>query len=237
MGPLTADRPKCLTELAGKTLLSWQLSALKAAGIQNVAVVRGYAAQCLPGETYEVIDNPRWEHTNMVTSLRCAAPYLERETCAVSYADIVYHPDTLRRLIAGTGDIVLTYDRLWRLLWQDRFDDPLKDAETFRTENGRLIEIGARTTDPDDIQGQYMGLLKITPVGWRQIASLLNSITSSQRDQLDVTALLSRLIDTGIVIGTVPVDGRWCEVDSPSDHSLYRARVAGNAEWGHDWRW
>ena len=40
--PLTADRPKCLIELSGRSLLEWQLDALAEAGLREVVVVTGF---------------------------------------------------------------------------------------------------------------------------------------------------------------------------------------------------
>ena len=42
MCQLTEEQPKCLTKLAGKSLLEWQQEALKATGIQEIVVVGGY---------------------------------------------------------------------------------------------------------------------------------------------------------------------------------------------------
>ena len=40
--PLTAERPKCLIELNGRSLLEWQLDALREAGVAEVVVVTGF---------------------------------------------------------------------------------------------------------------------------------------------------------------------------------------------------
>ena len=40
--PLTADRPKCLLEVSGRTLLEWQLDALFEAGVEEMVVVTGF---------------------------------------------------------------------------------------------------------------------------------------------------------------------------------------------------
>ena len=67
----------------------------------------------------------------MVYSLYCAKDILEKETCIISYSDIVYHPNILKNLIAAKGNISITYDVLWKNLWKKRFKNPLDDAETF----------------------------------------------------------------------------------------------------------
>src|SRR3546814_15993754 len=43
--PLTESRPKCLIELSGRSLLEWQLLALSRAGIDEVVIVTGFAAE------------------------------------------------------------------------------------------------------------------------------------------------------------------------------------------------
>jgi choline kinase len=92
MGDLTEEYPKCLTQFAGRTLLEWQLSALRAAGIRDIAVVRGYRAETINPSGCIWFENPDWAKTNMVSTLACASQWLERDDCIVSYSDIVYHP-------------------------------------------------------------------------------------------------------------------------------------------------
>ena len=42
MDNLTRDKPKCMVELAGKTLLEWQINAMMVSGVENILVVTGY---------------------------------------------------------------------------------------------------------------------------------------------------------------------------------------------------
>lgn len=228
MGGLTSDRPKCMTVLGGRTLLDHQLGALAAAGVDRRAIVRGYLADTFEAEaTY--FENPRWSETNMVASLACAAPWLQAAPCVVSYSDIVYGPDSVRRLLAAEGDIVITFDPQWRRLWELRFTDPLSDAETFRRDgDGRLLEIGARAGHLDEIEGQYMGLLRFRPAGWRAVEDSLATMAPADRDRLDMTALLQRLLAAGVRIDTVAIAERWFEVDSESDLRLYQERFFGS---------
>ncbi|MGE4293541.1 MAG: NTP transferase domain-containing protein [Desulfovibrio sp.] len=231
---LTDRAPKCLSEIAGQTLLDWQLDSLRKGGVEDIVVVRGYLKEMLTGD-FATEENPRWAETNMVSTLACAQGYLQSGPCVVSYSDILYHPDHVRTLIAAAGDIRMTYDTEWEALWSARFQDPLADAETFRQENGQLLEIGGRTGEIKDIQGQYMGLLAFTPAGWAQVEKLRTALEPAQRDKLDMTALLNLLLDRGAEIRVVPVRGRWCEVDAESDLRLYRKNI-GSGVWSHDWR-
>lgn len=222
MGRLTDDGPKCLVELAGRPLFDWQVSSLRAAGVTNLGAVVGWQGQRLHNRGIDLVENPRWADTNMVASLACASTWLESERCIVSYSDIFYHPEAVEGLIASPGDIAIAFDPCWLELWSQRFADVLSDAESFRLDaGGRVTEIGGRAATIDEIRGQYMGLLKITPTGWREIREVLTQLDDSTRDRLDMTSLLGRLIRAGIPIRATAIHSSWGEVDSASDLALY----------------
>jgi choline kinase len=240
MGNLTAERPKCLTVLAGKTLLEWQVSALTAGGIESITVVRGYRKELLSGPGYSVLENPEWSTTNMVSTLLCASSLLRVVPCLVSYSDIVYRADHVQALARAGGDVAISYDVMWEGLWSSRFEHPLSDAETFRQENGWLVTIGERAERISDVQGQYMGLLKFTPEGWARTESFLSGLAADRRQKIDMTSLLRELLKAGVAIRCVPVSGGWCEVDQQSDVNTYarllEASALANEKWTHDWR-
>jgi choline kinase len=227
MGHLTDDRPKCLVELEGHPLIARQVAALRRGSVAEIGVVRGYRPESIAVPEVTYFMNERWAETNMVMSLAAAAPWLRMGPVIVSYADIFYRSDVVRRLAAASGSLVITYDRAWRRLWSRRFEDPLADAETFRTDSaGHLLEIGNRAQQIEEIEGQYMGLLKFTPAAWQAIEALLGALDASTRDRLDMTGLLRRLLAGGAVtIGTVSTEGQWGEIDNPDDVALYRTMV------------
>jgi choline kinase len=236
LGEITRDKPKCLTPLAGRPLLEWQLAALRSAGIERIAIVTGYRAELLQPFGTTLFHNPRWAETNMVASAACASDWLETGTTILSYSDIVYGPTVVRRLLAAQDDVVITYDRCWLPLWQLRFDDPLRDAETFRADHGRLLAIGERPQTLDQVQGQYMGLIRFTPAGWQRARTAWQAEPPERRDRLDMTGLLRRMLERGERIGTVAIDGGWWEVDSGEDLQRYEQALAGDRPWSHDWR-
>ncbi len=227
MGYLGDDRPKCLVKLEGKPLIERQIAALRRGGADEIGVVRGYRAEMIdfPGLSYFAAE--RWAETNMVMSLAAAAPWLRSGPVIVSYADIFYRSELVRLLAGATGQLVISYDRAWHRLWTRRFADPLADAETFRIDAaGQLLEIGGKTTRIEDIEGQYMGLLKFTPAAWSAVESLLSELEAPIRDRLDMTGLLRRLLaGKDLRIGTFGTDGQWGEIDNPQDVALYEDMV------------
>ena len=110
----------------------------------------------------------------------------------------------------------MTYDPNWLKLWQRRFKDPLIDAETFRlTQKHEVAEIGGRPTATDEIEGQYMGLLSITPRGWQEIKRIRDQLISETRDTIHMTGILQKVIDAKRVkIQAVKNRDFWGEIDT-----------------------
>ncbi len=241
MKGLTDKKPKCLLTLAGKTLLDWQLQSLRKAGVENILVVCGYQSHLLQGN-YDTIKNSRWDETNMVQSLLAAYTKIHESTILLSYADIVYHHSHVEQLIQCKHDLCLTYDTQWQELWELRAEntsnDIFADAESFQEQNGILKAIGQRVTQLEDIQGQYMGLLKISPQGIELIKNTVENISNEEADKLDMTALLNLLLQKNVEIHTIPVNGAWCECDTKDDIEKYENKLRENIQnkWTHDWR-
>ncbi len=218
MGHLTDKQPKCMTRLAKKPLLEWQLSSLCDAGCDPIAVVAGYSHHHFDHYNVTKFINARWQETTMVASLLEARSWFRHDTCIISYSDIFYSAATVKALIDGDTSFAISYDPNWKELWEGRFADPLSDAETFHLDAEQyLLEIGKKSDDYSNIQGQYMGLLKITPTAWLQIENFLSQCDERQINTMDMTSLLNQLIQKNVQIKAVPCQGLWGEIDSESD--------------------
>lgn len=223
MKNLTDERPKCLVELRGRPLLDWQIRALQGAGIADIAIVTGYRRELLADRGFVEFHNPRWSETNMVSSLACAAAWLESGPCIVSYSDIFYDASAVTALMKCTAPLAVTYDPHWRELWESRFGDPLLDAETFRMNaDGTLAEIGNKPRTIEEVEGQYMGLLRFMPDGWGEVLHIRAGLTQDERDKMHMTGTLQKIIEAGrLPISAVPYTGEWGEVDSTEDLILF----------------
>jgi len=229
MKSMTEANPKCMVELYGEPLLQHQLRSLRKAGISEIALVTGYRNTMLQGYADAEFHNPRWNETNMVSSLAYAADWLRSGPCIISYSDIFYEPKAVTSLMSSDADLAITYDPEWERLWTDRFGDPLLDAETFRLDkDGFLAEIGAEPGKLEDVEGQYMGLLRFTRRGWEEFDAMRATLSAAARDKLDMTSALQNVLDRGnIAVQAIPYEGKWGEIDSAEDLAVYNGGSRG----------
>ena len=215
--------PKCLFELHDKPLLDRQLYALRKAGVTDIALVTGYRKELLSDYSLVQFHNSCWERTNMVSSLCRAQEWLETGPCIVSYSDIFYEVSAVKSLLDNTDELAITYDPNWLELWTQRFKDPLLDAETFRLGSSNTVsEIGGKPLSINEVEGQYMGLLKFTPKGWKDIFSIFKQLSTIERDNITMTEILQKILDEKKMrIAAIPYLGQWGEVDSADDLALY----------------
>jgi len=236
LGMLSADLPKVFVELAGRTLLAHQRRSLDAVGIDDVRIVLGHgrerAMQHPDAAGLEFRANPEFATTNMVATLFCARDAFDGSAdVVIAYGDIVYEPGVVAALLALDSQVGVVVDLGWYDYWAARMEDPLSDAETLRIGvDGRLSEIGRRAASLDEIEGQYIGLVRVRAdqavrfVGeWDRIVALDRARDDDGAPlgpNLYMTDFLQHLIDGGWDVRPAFVTNGWLEVDTPADLNL-----------------
>jgi choline kinase len=232
--PLTDHLPKTLVPLGGVPLLTRQMSVLHRADISDVSIVVGYCADALKACDARLFHNPRYATTNMVASLHCAKPLFDgSDDVVVAYGDIVYEPRVLASLLATEALIAVVVDLGWQRLWQLRMDDPLSDAETMKLDAaGHILELGLKPLSLADIQGQYIGLFKVSrafaPKFFARYEQLPENalFEGRPRDKMYMTSYLQHQIDHGVMVWAAMVTNGWLEVDSAQDLDRYEKALA-----------
>ncbi len=227
--PHTVDRPKCMVKLLGYPLVMRQLETLRETGVEEITLVTGYRAEKLNELGVATRHNPEYASTNMVYTLMCARDLLDGgDDVLIAYSDIVYERRVLDAILSARSPISTTVDSNWQKLWRSRNEDPLIDAETLLVDDdGNIIELGKKPASLQQIEGQYMGLIKVRA---DHVNAFVEHYDSLDRDavydgkdfrNLYMTSFLQSLIDSGHPIQAVRVAGGWLEVDTTGDLALY----------------
>jgi len=225
--PLTDDRPKCMVEYRGKPIVDYILSAMKDVGIDDIAVVGGYKIdvlkEYLKDKNIVFFENKDYERTNMVSTLFCAEDWMD-DDIVISYADIVYSSEILKSLVMEDAAFSTTVDLEWLKLWSQRMQDPLGDAESMKFDlQDNIMELGKKPKSYEDIEAQYMGLIKIKKEQIAEIKSFYRGLDRGALydgqtfDNMYMTSFLQMIIDKVSPVKAVKVYGGWLEIDSISD--------------------
>ena len=162
--PLTLDRPKCLVKIHNQSILDHQLEILRKNKLEDIYIVGGYLAESLRRFGLKMYINHDYSTTNMVYTLFHAEDLFDgSDDILISYGDIVYESKVISSLLSESAPISVTADKSWLKYWSNRMDNPLADAETFITDNSNYIkELGQKPQDYNQIQAQFIGLIKIS---------------------------------------------------------------------------
>ncbi len=230
LGPLTADRPKCMIDVRGRPLLGQLLDTLRQSGVRDVAVVRGYAKdainpQTVPSEGLTLLDNDAFDSTGEVASLLRAADRLTGETVLV-YGDVLFRRYILDALMGVEADIAIAVDALRQRAEGARGShhphprDLVLADKPFSTsylddQPASLRGIGA--VPAADSMGEWIGLMRLSARG---AALVREELAAMQRDgsaqTADMAALLSRLMARHPVVVHY-ITGHWLDVDTMTD--------------------
>lgn len=111
MGALTAEQPKCMTEISSKdTILSRQLKQIAAAGIKEVVMTTGLFDEILVDYCegldlqikFTFVKNPVYKDTNYIYSIYCARKHLVGDIIMM-HGDLVFENTVFDEVVAHKG--------------------------------------------------------------------------------------------------------------------------------------
>jgi choline kinase len=251
LGTHTDEIPKCMVGVGARPILGWVWEAFRAAGIEELVVIRGYRGDVLesfvrtlvPKVTF--VDNLEWQTNNVLLSLACARRYLD-QPCLVSYSDIIFTPAVARAAVESTAEIGLVIDREFRTIYEGRTEHPLDEGEVSDLmPDGSVARVGKRALPPAEAVGEYIGLTRLGARGVATVARTLDGLAKrfEGRDHEPfqraatyrnayLTDLWQELIDGGLPIQPVLIAGQWREIDTGQDLERARELVESSAkEW------
>lgn len=216
---LSLGIPKCLIEIAGRTILERQLEALRAAGADHFTIVVGYREDDVrrhltdePG-SFTFIPNDRYAETNTIFSLYLARPHFDG---GFFYAngDVVFDGRLTRRLLVSSDATTMAVKpgRWGQEEVKVMLETPVGGA-------GRRIGRIGKALDPARSYGEFVGVARFSPA----IAAPLKDMLSRCVEQEGIVGehfeqAVDRLCVAGHPIMPVDVQDLPCgEIDFPED--------------------
>lgn len=206
------DMPKCLVTVGGETLLSRNVRILRAAGVDDVTIVVGCAAETvrrtMPDLTF--VENAIFAETNSLYSLWLSRDQLT-DGFIVMNCDVLLHPQLVADLLSSK------YEDALLAAYRDEGTEYGDEEMKVQVRCGRVVDI-SKTMAPEQADGENLGVAKFGPEGARLLIEQADALIKAG----DVKAWVPRAFKAFAarrplhVIGTRGLP--WTEIDFPEDY-------------------
>ena len=214
--PLTDNKPKCLLEVAGKTLLQRTIDAMLQAGITELVVVTGYRAEMIrdfitvhyPQLVVNYLDNVDYEHNNNIYSLWMAGKVVRGREFLLMDSDILCDPKAVMAVAHETEPALAL----------NRHELGEEEMKIVVDKDNRITEI-SKTCRVEDAIGESVGIEKMTSEYSEALYRELD-VMIEQEGLIDIfyERAFERLIPQGHQFKVVDTTNYFSyELDTPED--------------------
>ncbi|UCD03746.1 MAG: phosphocholine cytidylyltransferase family protein [Candidatus Woesearchaeota archaeon] len=231
----TKNLPKCMLKFNGKSLIQRQIETLRACGVTDITIVKGYMADKIKIPDVKYYTNEDYENTNMVETLFSAEEEMIDEIL-VCYGDIIYEKRVINKILSDRSDIGVTVDTDYLAYWSARLDKPKEDMESLVVDkDGRIVELGNCNCSPDEAKIRYVGLIKFSKYRVEALKKVYHEnkekyfdkdepwLNSKSFKKAYMTCMLQALINNGYLVKTINIKNSWLEFDTDEDYEKYQS--------------
>ena len=225
---LTENKPKCMLDFGGKTLLQRQISSYKKNNIENISLIRGYKKNKINYKGINYFDNNDFKNNNVLNSIFYAEEAINGNII-ISYSDILFEPYVVKRAMESDHDISVIVDIDWKDYYINRKDHPLSEAENVIFNlNNEVVKIGKIATDKQEVHGEFIGMIKLNHKGCEILKQNFHRVKKLfwnkpfQRAKVFqkayLTDMIQELVDIGVKVHCVIIERGWKEIDTVEDY-------------------
>lgn len=222
LGKLSGNRPKCLLEFAGVSLLQRHLNILNHYGLTDIITVTGHQSGLIQDRIrssgfathVRTVHNPKFTDGSLISMLTGLQRLENDADLLLMDADVLYDHRMIQRLLESRFDNCFLLDRDF-----EAGDEPVKLC----VRNGRLVEFRKKIDDnlQFDLQGESVGFFRFNREVATQLIASAERYLSRGEDQQPYEECIREILlrDPGR-FGYEDVTGLpWIEIDFPEDVS------------------
>jgi len=220
--PLTADKPKALLDVGGRTILERSLESFRSAGIghEEIIILSGHAAGRLKEAAPECrfIHNEIYASTNNIYSLWLARAELANEEFLLLNSDVLFAP----RMVKG----ILSADKESTLMVDDVHPLAKEEMRVMVDEDKRITAI-SKELDPKVSEGEYIGLARFGKGFSKAFFEKMDEMIDVGQRDVWYEQAIAQILDEHPLYALSTKGLPWIEVDTFED--LARAEEVARA--------
>jgi len=219
--------PKSLIEINGKSIVDYQILALKESGINDITLITGPYNKKYNIKGVNYVQDHNYTNHDILGSLMEAKDNFKQNTL-VLYSDIIFEKEIIDQILKSKGNISIAVDMNWEKMYEGRTEHPKSEAENVLLNNeGKIIQIKKNIQIKNKNIGEFLGIIKFTLEGSQFFIKKYNELVDSNlsRDfheapsieKAYLTDMIQELIDLKINVEPVLISNKWCEIDTMQD--------------------
>lgn len=212
--PLTRDTPKCLTLVAGQTILGRLIHNLRLKGIKRMVVVIGhlgeqireYLHQHASDMQIDYVLNPIYQTTNNIYSLWLAKEQIHEAFLLVE-SDLVFKASMLDDMMVPDR-IAISKMRPW-----------MNGTTVALDTSGKVVSFFNSSCLNDDSHYKTVNIYSLSELTWRRVLkNMSNYITTDRLGEYYEDVFAEMVSDNSLSLASVFFDAdHWYEIDNLPD--------------------
>lgn len=214
--PLTAGMPKCGVEIAGRSILEWQLGEIARCDVEEVVVVTGFHAEYvddlvsrLTMVPVRTLHNPFFDASDNLGTCWVARHEMQGDFIILN-GDTLFEAPVMQRLLDSEVDAPIT-------LVTDRKGDYDDDDMKVIVAGNRLQRVGKKL-GLDSVNGESIGMMAFRDGGPELFVRTIEGLMRTDKGlKLWYLSAIDGLAQQGHV-SVCDIHGlSWCEIDDRND--------------------
>ena len=214
--PLTAGMPKCGVEIAGRSILEWQLGEIARCDVDEVVVVTGFHAEYvddlvsrLTMVPVRTLHNPFFDASDNLGTCWVARHEMQGDFIILN-GDTLFEAPVMQRLLDSEVDAPIT-------LVTDRKGDYDDDDMKVVVADNRLQRVGKKL-GLDSVNGESIGMMAFRDGGPELFVETIEGLMRTDKGlKLWYLSAIDGLAQQGHV-SVCDIHGlSWCEIDDRND--------------------
>lgn len=212
--PLTLDKPKCLLQINGETIVQRNVKLLNDIGIEEIYIVTGYLNKKIEdeiGDKATFIYNPFYKYCNNMGSLYLVKDAIEDEPFLYLHGDVVFTEALIKNFVDAAnkkfGEIHLAVD----------FKETDEEAMKVKVNKNLMLIESSKEIPQEESAGEWIGLAIIQNP--KMVFNYIEEILIEENLNVYDTYAFTRIANDREKIQCYSIQGAsWMEIDFLEDY-------------------
>ena len=225
LGTKTLNFPKGLIKINNNSIIGTQLELFNKS--DDIVIITGPNADKFNFKNVTYINDTNHKKHDVLGSLMVAKSHMNNEMIT-TYSDIIFDEKILNSIVEFKGDIGIAIELNWEKRYINRDQHPKSEADNVIIQNGEIVKIRKNISESKDDQiiGEFIGLMKLSKEGAKIFKNKYSELEKTHEGKFHnapslerayLTDMLQELINSGLKISPIIINGNWCEIDTPQD--------------------